>query len=460
MRKLWLGLAIMMAALVPLSPAVAADDLLFGQQHNYSVTMRGNGESVVTARIVFSNTGETNLDKFTFTVPKLAVSDMIGYQEHIQSNCTSYGGPQPLAGSSSAAGPATQAVFPRPCLKYAPVDYTDTYGSTSTYSKLKFDTAAGNKYTITLPTPVTPGENAALLISYSGKGYASQALGAYKFDFQTLKVQQRVKNVTVALDVDSGLYLLDGKSKVSYAKNPSGTTDSLQSGASSAALDRVSSSVGAGGQMSEEGKDLAPGDTLGVKGTYADAAWKLHPWRVALLAALALALVVGGLWLWRRSRRTRAIAAPAQTEQTAAKSVAMPAPKPVAMPAPKPPATVTDVKFADPLFIALGAASVIAVGLITWFVISYGSAGGDGDQFSMLLTGILTVMAYVLAIVGPLAWAGLRRHDWRACLYTFVWQVAWLVVLLLVYQVGLKPLLPDATGGGQYDDIIQGARVN
>jgi hypothetical protein len=451
MRKLWLVVGVVAAVVLPAAPIVAAEDLLFGEQQSYSVTMRGNGEAVVTARVVFNNSSDKDKTGFDFEVPKLAVSEMVGFQQHIQTACQDYGDIKPLgngttqlqSSASSAAGASSAAVLPRPCLKYAEPDYASpVYGTTSTYDKLTIKALGGGKYHAELPKAVPVGQSGALLLSYAGKGYAASQLGAYKLDFQTLKVGERIKHATVALDVDSGLYLLDGKSKVSYSSsNVSKSAAPLQAGAAASTreLDSLSQSVGSGGSLSEEASDLAPGDVLNVRGTYADATWKLHPVRLVLLLVVALAALVGLAWLlaWlkRRLAQRAALAAsmPAAVKKPMAAKVAATAP----IEAPR------GVAVLDPLAIVLGLGSALGLAAMTWAGLVYAQTSENDDPFITVLGSILVILVYALLVVGPLVWLGLRRHDWRSAVYTLLWQAVWVVFVLVVYGVGIKPLIND-----------------
>jgi hypothetical protein len=445
MRKAALWLGIFVAQLVFAAPVQAAEDLLFGQQHYYTVTMRGNGEAIVTARLLFSNTGDKALSTFSFEIPGLKVGEIAGYQQQVQGPCTSYGGSN--TGTIKTTPQTTTTT--RECLKYAEPDYlSPVYGGTSTYDKLKIKDEGSGKYSVTLPKPVEVEKSSALLLSYTGQGYATNRLLSYGINFQTIKVSERVKLATVGLDVDTGLYLLDGKSKVNYSSEAA--DQSVSAGASARQLDSVAYSIGKTGTLTEEAKDLAAGESLSVKGTYADAAWKLHPWRILFLVVLGLAVLGLLLWLWRRARRVPTVVAAAE-----------PAPKPKAVAKAVPAETASKaVAFADPLFIAAGVASAAALGLLTWGSLASTELYNYEDEFSRLLTVILFLMGYALALVGPAVWVGARRRDWRAGLYTFVWQVVWLVVLLLVYQVGIRPLLEDAKSVSPmpaYDSIKAGS---
>jgi len=452
MRRVVLALIsafVLQAGLWTGTATAASSDLLFGEQHSYSVTMRGNGEAVVTARIVLTNTSDQPMTKFSFEIPKLQVSELTGYQQHIPDACQ-YGSTVPLgstnkAASSSASGAAAPPIVqPNRCVSNTQQSYLQyQYGDTnSNYTPLKFDNLGGNKYSVILPMAVGPQDSTGLLLGYAGMGYAQGRFGVYSFTFQTLKVGERISDATVAVDVDGDQYLLDGQSKVSYgttgvskgaAALPTGTANSANS------LDSIAYGLGQGGEINKEAKDLASGDTFAVKGTYADAAWKLHPGRLVLLGLLGLALLGLATWLVRRIRH------PKPTEIRAN------SPEPL-----KPELKHMDekaglakktVSFADPMIILVALGSVVAVGLITWAVVYLGNQNSyTQDPFTDVLTIIAEILAYVLVVVGPVVWLAAQRRSWRVAVYMVIWQVAWLLVLIIVYVFGISGLISSGNG--------------
>jgi hypothetical protein len=426
--------------------AVAAQsDLLFGEHHSYSVTMRGNGEAVVTARIVLTNTSDQPMTKFSFEIPKLQVTELTGYQQHIPNVCQS-GGPLPLTPSNGPAKDTSSnstgtAVIAPPvrCLTNTQQYYLqDQYGSSgSTYTRLQFDNLGGTKYSVTLPTAVGPQDSTGLLLGYAGRGYAQGRFGAYSFDFQTLRVGERVKDATVAVDVDGDQYLLDGQTKVSYgAARGSKAAASLPNSAatSNSSLDTIAYGLGQGGEINKEAKDLAAGDTFSVKGTYADASWKLHPGTLTSLGLVGLAVLGVVIWAVRRMRKARPVKVEAKSDAPSKPEV-KPADEKVLL-------ARLPTRFADPLIILVALGSVIAVGLITWALLYFTNQQNySSDTFTEVITFIAAILAYVLVVLGPVVWLAAQRKDWKVAVYMVVWQVMWLVVLIVVYVFGISRLI-------------------
>ena len=56
----------------------------FGQDHSYSVTFRGNGEAVISLKVIFSNLTDKPLQKLTFRVPP----DFVGKSLFVQDAST------------------------------------------------------------------------------------------------------------------------------------------------------------------------------------------------------------------------------------------------------------------------------------------------------------------------------------------------------------------------------------
>jgi hypothetical protein len=137
-------------------------------------------------------------------------------------------------------------------------------------------------------------------------------------------------------------------------------------------------------------------------------------------------LLVLAWWLVRRLRLRR-VSAPAASE---------------------PALKLVHTTLADPLYIVVSLGTAILVGLLTWGLTFYSNAmlvDGATDMFVTTLTSIVVVLAYVLLLAGPVIWLAAVRHDWRVAVYVIAWQVVWLIVLLLIFVLGIRPLLPDGS---------------
>jgi len=133
------AVAAILTGLVWSSTAFAANtSLLFGEQHSYSVTMRGNGEAVVTARLAITNNTDIAQKTFTFEIPGLTISELTGYQQHLADTCLDSGYPKPLSDNTG--------IVSRPCFQTQPPDYSiNSYYNNSTYDTLTFISEGGGK---------------------------------------------------------------------------------------------------------------------------------------------------------------------------------------------------------------------------------------------------------------------------------------------------------------------------
>src|SRR3990172_5741276 len=70
---------------VPLYPG--GEPGFLGQDHAYTVVFRGNGEAVVSARVVLTNKGEEPLSEISLRVPFVEPKDVFVYQVIREKRC-------------------------------------------------------------------------------------------------------------------------------------------------------------------------------------------------------------------------------------------------------------------------------------------------------------------------------------------------------------------------------------
>lgn len=394
-------------------------DLLFGQQHAYSVTLRGNGEAVVSARLAITNQTDVAQKSFAFEIPGLTVSEITGYQQRLASTCMDNGYGKPLTNPEDAA---------RPCLRSIEPDYgINSYHSGADYTKLSLKNDDSGKYRVDLPVAIEPGKSTALILTYAGTGYTNkQFAGARSFAFQTIKVATRIESLTVAVDVDADQYLDGGDGKVNYAPAPKPASVAREDAKSAGAtqLDAIASRIGSDGAITKTAKNLASGESFTVKGAYADATWKLHPWRLALGVGLAVVAVALLVWLARRQHRlgwSRAATLRHDHDQPSDR---------------RPTASTSPI---DAATVLAGFVSALLLALIIWGRTTYARQTYAGDSFSSILTDILVLLSSALVVLGPIVWLAAHRRNWHVAVYVMAWQVAWLVVFLTIHWLTFIP---------------------
>lgn len=244
-----------------------------GQNHNYSVVFRGNGEAIVTLRVVLTNTKEdgTPLSNVSLRIPKiLEPKDLSVYQIIAQRNCGRYD-------YSIKPSPGGNVVYP--CLTYLEPDYYNYYGA-GKYQKAKFG-FSGDTLDITLPSPLATQKSGSFFVYFRAFGYAKKnLLGAYKFDFETLKVEDQINQLNIGISTDADQFLKGAKGQVDYRFNESSAAlkaaPSADAGAvASPMIDRFVQQIGQG-TIIKNASNLAGLESYKVNGMYANSRVKLY----------------------------------------------------------------------------------------------------------------------------------------------------------------------------------------
>jgi hypothetical protein len=411
-KKLLAVAALTVAALFIFVPKTkAADQLLLGQNHDYSVVFRGNGEAIVYARLVVTNSDETPLTKYSFKVPQVTPTEMVMFQQELGRVCKQY---DYTAGNKCAA--------------YTDPDYNQSYyslygsGEEAKYTKIKFQ-QSGDQYSFDLPKAIEPYKSGAVIVSYAAKGYVKESMGLFSFDLQTLKVDKRISNLQVSIDVDSDLQLAGKKSEVQYktgevADLKAATPDSV----SSRDLDRVAGSIGRGGVLVKQAKNLAPDESYRVTGQYARSWWRLYLLQI-LGALLLVAAILKGLWWWSRHHQVDAGA----VKQTAPKAAL--------------PSSMSFLDAHAAVHGLLSAALVLGLSYAVDWITNNQYQWNLPQMFNMVIIAIVFLL-YAAVLLGPAIMYGMRR-GWKAGLWVVIWEIVWLLLLggiyLAWFQTGTSP---------------------
>lgn len=428
LRRIGAGLSVflLLAVSVLTVPVVAetkTDSLLFGQRHYYSVIFRGNGEAIVYAKLVVTNPEDEPMKKFAFQIPVVEPYEMSVYQMELPKVCANYD----YSGSK------------RECLRYRDPDYDSYYyyrysgDEDATYTKIKYE-KTDQTYTLELPKAVEPHKTTAIILTYAGKGYVTKSVGTMKFAFETPKVASRIQEINVAVDVDSDLVLRGKKTQIDYGDSNSG----IKSGAtldaanmSSVELDRLQNQIGRYGVVQKEAKNLAPNESMIVRGEYATSWLKLYLRQTLLSLAVIAAIVAGSIFLskwWRRRRASKAkpagdkpkVKAESASEEMVYKSKTKLAPLPFHR-------HVIIGLISAGLTLALIAISVFAVNIVALQFIFY-------TPILALLALLLVILLFASIIFGPVIYIGFK-HGWRQGLKLFAFEFAWLVVLAIIAAI-------------------------
>jgi hypothetical protein len=422
-----------------------------GQQHYYSVLMRGNGEAIVSFKAHFSNISEQPVSKVTLQVPQGTVSDVSAYQLNamlpqppcnpvfepsapqtmsapatIQPSDVTYGAVQSFEKSAiggTTVSPAQPLIMP--CKMYP--DYrmpSYEYGYGNQYTRADV-TINGQTLTISLPTEVTRGQDGNYFLTYRTNSIAHKTiLGAYAYTFDTLKFDAPVSDVQIGIATDENFFFKDARGNINYTGTVS-ISKALPAvatgGVSNTALDTYYNQIGQG-TVYKTASHLSPNESYTVTGTYADSKWKLYGKEIGITLIVVI-LLLGAIVFGSRAITRRMKMKSAEGKQ-------------------------------QPFFnrilqkhMLLSVASigfVAAVGIVIFTVILYilGSVLGDVIGYStfqpilFVLIVLTSTGVYALLLLGPAIVASIKRNIvWGIAIFGVT--VAWIALFTFILFLAL-----------------------
>ncbi len=292
---------------LPLPPPRYEDSFIFGENHSYSVYLRGNGEAVVNFKAQISGDGTDNTRSLMYEFPdNQDVRDLVVFQQIYQPNNTcypySYDRPVPLQKPNSiekspvpmyTPTPSLYKVTPVPSqteavesekLRIMPVPEEQCYPdySKSSFAYVKADhELEGNTLSITLPYSTFSSEAATFFLSYRTSDFINQNfLGAYTYEFKTLKTQSTITSIQIGISTEQEYVLKGAIGTVSYYNQ--GFTSMLKSPRFSRGeevrsyqIDDFVNSIGYGA-VNKYTNNLASMESYTVKGAYASNMFQLY----------------------------------------------------------------------------------------------------------------------------------------------------------------------------------------
>lgn len=290
--------------MMPIAPPSAETQPYFlGQDQYYTVTFRGNGEAIVTGKIIFSNLDASPKNDISFKVTNVQPQDVVVYQVIREPQCIQY-------------EPTTDPkVINPPCAQYQEPDYSGYFYGKSTYSKA-ITTASNDTVNVTLPNPVMANKSSAIVLYYRANGYAKKTFsGAYDFVFKTPEVNEKIRTLQVGLSTDSDLVIKGNQGNVNYGETaPAGkmmALDSASGGVNSAQFDQFYQQIGTGSVM-KTATNLQANESYTVTGMFGTSQWQFYLKEVllAVLVFVVLLLVIGiplVRWLKKNAGKSQGI---------------------------------------------------------------------------------------------------------------------------------------------------------
>ncbi len=424
--------------------SIQASDLFSGQRHSYSVIFRGNGEALTFAKVIFTNTTDEDMTKFTFEVPGVEPSEIEIYQMQLKGKCLAY-----LSTSIYTEDDLSDDI----CQQYEEGNYDNDYyysyygnNNQAEYSKISGKNLVqdGSKFSLNLPVTVAPNKTSSLVIAYAAKGYVTESFGLFKFNFETIKVPSRIKELKVAIDVDSDLILKGKNATVNYGttKKTAVTAGVAQDSFSSGRLDNIIGSIGNYTQLTKTASNLSKSETYTVKGEYSTNWFRLYldsiVTTVLIIIAIVLAIILLSKYLKRRNGRKKeatALEAPAADDASAysVEELASGRPK------------VVDEANSLPRMAVWGLISATAT-VVVYFTMQFISSSGIISQIGgysngiSVLFGLAGIMMILASLFGPAITVSIKR-GWKYLVPIILFEIFWIVVfvflLAILYSSGL-----------------------
>lgn len=382
-----------------------------GQNHNYSLVFRGNGESIVTLRVALTNTNEdSDLSEVTLRIPKIVdPKDLSSYQILVTPPCTRY---------EDRTTPISYPYTPK-CVEYGEPDYYYYYGG-GKYQKSKTE-FSGDTLKVTLATPIAPNKTGSFFVYFRGFGFAKKDLfGAYKYDFESLKVEDQINQLMVGISTDSDLYLKGVKGEVDYRQAESSIALKAMPAADAEAvanptIDRFVAQIGQG-QITKTASNLAELESYKVEGMYANSRAKLYGRELTVVLGIIVFFVVLVLLVLRAIQKKH-------FKKDKDNSQAHKVTSDEGM---KRLGVSVGISFAAALVTAGYSIAVYAIANALSNLVDY-----QYQAVVMILVIVISFAIYLLLLVGPAVYVGLKKGiGWGVG--TFVMTIVWLILFAIV----------------------------
>ncbi|MBI2463776.1 hypothetical protein HYV57_02375 [Candidatus Peregrinibacteria bacterium] len=404
--------------------ASAQNELLFGQNHYYTVIFRGNGEAIIYAKMVITNPDEKPLKEFSFEMPKVTSSEMAIYQMKLPQECAKY----------------DYDDRSKKCLQYRDPDYSRSYGGNNLigyggngeieYQKVQY-IKSKSLYRFTFPTEIEPYKSTAIIIAYAAKGYVNETAGLYKFQFESLKISSRIQEIRVAVDIDTDLVMKGKRSSVNYNTETLSmiAQEDVASSISSRSLNNVVGKIGSYGPLVKTAKNLSPNESFIVKGEYAKNWLRLNVSSILLFILIIVAIVTAVYFLVKFLKR--------RSEQNV-KNVSATDQQIIGQ-NPKNPIRLVTIANISVSFLSV--AIIIGLTYLLEFLESSDFIQGfNGSDVFEIIAFITIVLLYILLIFGPAIIIALKR-GWKSfiaiLIAEFLWCLVFIVIYFIFFQMGL-----------------------
>lgn len=406
-----------------------------GQDHSYTVVFRGNGEAVVSAKIVFTNKGETDLSDINLRIPRIEPRNLSVYQVIMEKRCIRY--------EPREYDPITRTYKPQVCAEYQDPDYYQSYYGAAKYQKAEFELDI-DTLKITLPVAIKSNKSGGFFVYFRALGYAKKNIfGVFNYVFETLKAEDDIRNLGVGISTDSDLVLRGVKGEIEYRFEEPSFAGLESAGAAlapqkSVAIDRFYQQIGQG-RITKTASNLAPLESFKVEGSYAKNRLRLYAREiligVGVLVGVVAVLVLIFRFIYKKLQKVEKETK--ELEKTGGKITEI--------------GMITlasaGVGFVSSFLIAGYTIGVIFLGSLLTSFLSY-----QYDAIVVLFLVIISFFVYILLLFAPAIYLGVKRGvSWgmATAVATIIWLIIFLTVALFIifllgntsYPGPIRPLL-------------------
>lgn len=284
-----------------------------GENQNYSIVFRGNGEAVVSFKTILTNNSSDSLSKIILHFQSnIQPQDLAAFQVIADRSCIQYAYPQqsqnlqptPTPFSLDYSNPnirsipvpsqaVTFPIKPQTCLEYSVPDFENLSGNIQ-YQAAAIDFSA-NTLTLSLPQPISPNQSGSYFLYYRTFAYTNKTLfGAFDFRFHTPQFENKINALQIGITTDSDLILRGNKGVVNY----SGGNTPLAAPTMNTALgtiqnpvfDNYYNQIGQG-DLTKNASNLQPFETYTVEGSFSTSQISLYGRDIAV--GISILILIG-----------------------------------------------------------------------------------------------------------------------------------------------------------------------
>ncbi|KKQ37531.1 MAG: hypothetical protein US54_C0032G0009 [Candidatus Roizmanbacteria bacterium GW2011_GWA2_37_7] len=403
---------------------------VFGQDHAYTVTLRGNGEAIVNARVAFSNFDDYEKTSLSLRVPQGDPQDIVAYQIVREPQCIRYAD---AVYQNPSKGYAPDIA---PCLEYQEPNYYDYWWGKAKYFKAETQ-LDGDTINFTLPKAVAQNSSGSILLYYRTMGIAQKAsFGSFDYRFESLKVKEPIRNITIGVTTDQDMVLRGAESQVQYRFNYSmpliqSVAYAEKSTFTSTEFDSYVSQIGQG-IIVKTATYLQPLDSYLVSGSYAKSIIRLYAKDILKVVGIIIGffacLIVGAFFIMKRKKP------PVVTEQVGKSEGAAHSSKLMTF------IWMVIVSFISSLIAAgyTGLVFILTQWMQQWYYYT-------NSMFVTLLLLVFSLGVYALVIVGPAIFMGVKRGVWSG-IGIFFMILLWFMMYIFI---GIGFYMMNRAGRGE-----------